>query len=154
MFSRIQIIFWIDAALLVLFCALETVPFTGLSLHEWLATGLIGLIVCHILLSWTWIAANSKRLARPNGGRTRANYFVNLCLFVTVVIVIFSGLLVSEVTLPALGFQSVAGDPYWRGIHDRYSNFVFVFAGLHLAINWEWSVAAARKCLGIRTRFE
>jgi hypothetical protein len=34
MFSRIQIIFWIDATLLVLFCALETVPFTGLSLHE------------------------------------------------------------------------------------------------------------------------
>ena len=146
---RIQLIFWLDVTLLILISALEVVPFTGLSLHEWLAIAIIFLILFHILLSWTWIAASSRRLAMPGSGRTRVNFLLNFCLFASVATVIFSGLVVSEVALPAFGLKTVAGDPGWRQIHGRFSDFVFIFAGLHLAINWDWSVAAAKKCLGI-----
>ncbi len=147
--SRVQTIFWLDAGLLVSMCALGSVNFTGLAVHEWLAVATMGLILVHVLLSWTWISASSRRLASAKAGRTRVNYFLNFCLFASAVTVIFSGVVSSEVALPALGIRSAAGDDRWRFIHNQASNFVLLFAGLHLAINWEWSVAAARKCLGI-----
>ncbi len=33
-------------------------------------------------------------------------------------------------------------------IHNRFSTLIVIFAGLHLAINWDWSVLAARKIFG------
>jgi predicted ferric reductase len=148
--SRIQMVFWLDLTLLFLMCALQAVNFTGLFLHEWLAVATVGLILFHLLLSWTWITASSRRLAASNAGRTRVNYLLNFGLFASAITVVFSGLLISEVVLHAFGIRSAAGDPRWRYIHNRASNFVVLFAGLHLAINWEWSIAAARKCLRIR----
>jgi cytochrome b len=148
--SRVQLIFWLDVILLILTAALETVPFTGLTLHEWLGMAISLLILIHILLSWTWIAASSRRLTAPRAGRTRVNYLLNFCLFASVSAVIVSGLFISEVALPAPGIKTVAGDFGWGNIHGHFSDFVFIFVGLHLAINWDWSIAAARKCLGIR----
>lgn len=147
MFSRIQMVFWLDLTLLVLMCAVQSVTFTGLSLHEWMAITIIGMIVVHLLLSWTWIDASSRRLASAKAHRMRINYFLNACLFASATTVICSGLAISEVALPALGLKTVAGDIQWRYLHNRASNWVLIFAGLHLAINWDWSVAAAKKCL-------
>jgi len=42
---RLKATFWLDATLLISFCALETVPFTGLVLHEWLGLALVGILV-------------------------------------------------------------------------------------------------------------
>jgi hypothetical protein len=149
--SRIHVVFWLDLTLLILMCALESVTFTGLALHEWLALAMIGMILVHLLLSWTWIAASSRRLIAARSSRTRVNYLLNACLFASAITVMFSGLLISEVALPGLGIKSAAGDMQWRHLHNRASDFVLILAGLHLAINWDWSVAAAKKCLGIRT---
>ncbi len=146
---RIQLIFWLDVTLLLLICVLEVVPFTGLSLHEWIGIAIIVLILVHLLLSWTWISASSRRLTSRRYGRTRINYLLNFLLFASVAVVIFSGLLISEAALPALGIKTIPDDAGWRQIHGRFSDFVVIFAGLHLAINWDWSIAAARKCLRI-----
>jgi hypothetical protein len=54
--SRLQVVFWLDAILLISVCALETVPFTGMIAHEWLGLAVAGMIVVH-LLSWAWIAS-------------------------------------------------------------------------------------------------
>jgi hypothetical protein len=149
--QRISVVFWLDAALLLAFSALETVPFTGLAIHEWLAAGLIVLVLCHMLLSWTWIAASSKRLPSRGPARTKLNYFLNFALLLSVVTTMLSGFVVSEVVARALGFQSQAGNNHWRLIHNQASNFVVIFAAVHLAINWDWSIAAAKKCLNLRT---
>jgi len=148
--SRIQVTFWFDLTLLLSMCALQSVTFTGLTVHEWLAIAVMGLILIHILLSWTWIAATSRRLAAPRSGRARVNYFLNSCLFVSAITVLFSGLVISEVVLPAIGITVGPEDNRWRGIHNVASTLVVIFAGLHLAINWEWSIAAAKRCLRIR----
>lgn len=148
---RIQLAFWLDLTLLVSVCALEAVTFTGLSLHEWLGTATIGLILIHLLLSWAWIAVSSRRLVAANANRTRVNYALNFCLFGSVIASMYSGVALSEVALPAFGIKSAAGDIQWRYIHNRASDLVLILAGLHLAINWEWSVAAAKRCLKIET---
>jgi predicted ferric reductase len=149
--SRIQLIFWLDLTLLVSVCALESITFTGLSLHEWLGMATIALILIHLLMSWAWIAVSSRRLAATNANRTRINYALNFCLFASVIASMFSGLVLSEVALPAFGLTSAAGDIQWRYIHNRVSDLVVILAGLHLAINWEWSVAAAKRCLKLRS---
>jgi hypothetical protein len=147
--TRIQLNFWLDLTLLISVCALEAVTFTGLTLHEWLGVATAGLILIHLSMAWAWISTSSRRLASVNANRTRINYALNFCLFVSVVAAIFSGLILSEVALPAIGIRSAAGNIQWRYIHNRASDFVLILAGLHLAINWDWSVAAARKCLRI-----
>ena len=148
---RLRFTFWLDVALLVVFCALETVPFTGLLLHEWIGLIAAVMVFMHLLLSWTWIATITRRFAAASG-RTRVNYLLNLALFGIVSILIVSGVIVSRYAVPAMvAWRPDAQTDYqWGAIHNRFSDLVVIFAGLHLAINWDWSVLAARKIFGTR----
>ena len=144
---KLQATFWLDVTLLASVCALETVPFTGLVIHEWLGLAVIGMVLAHLLLSWSWIAAHSRRWFSAQSTRGRVNYLLNLSLFAAMTALIFSGILISQKAIPALTGTKVAPDMdfRWDAIHDRCSNFVLILAGLHLAINWDWALAAGRK---------
>jgi cytochrome b len=151
--SRLRVVFWLDVSLLLSVCALETVPFTGLVIHEWLGLAVAAMVVAHLLLSWTWIASTTGRLMAARAGRTRVNYFLNLTLFACMTAVIFSGVLISQEAIPALTMRKAGemdADLRWTFVHDRLSDVVLILAGLHLAINWTWSVAAARTVWGRR----
>ncbi|MDE3195127.1 MAG: DUF4405 domain-containing protein, partial [Acidobacteriota bacterium] len=99
------------------------------------------MILLHLLLSWTWIASSTKRLFSGAPARTRVNYILNLSLFGVMVATIFSGILISQHAVPSLA----SADIRWGRLHDRFSNIVVVLSGLHLAINWDWLLAATRK---------
>lgn len=142
---RLTPVFCLDASLLAMACALENVPLTGLRLHEWLALGTVGAIVWHILLSWTWIAAAARRISARGSWRTRVNYLLNFGLFAALVTVVFSGVMLSEAVLPAVGLRIAPGDITWRFIHNRFSNYFLILVGLHLGLNWDWSLAAVRR---------
>ena len=81
---RLKISFWLDVTLLVSVCALQTVGFTGLVLHEWLGLGMVGMVLAHLMFSWSWIASLSRRFFAVLSARARVNYFLNLSFFVTV----------------------------------------------------------------------
>jgi hypothetical protein len=138
-------VFVLDAILLLLLCVLEHVPLTGMILHEWLGLALALLIVIHLLLSWAWIAAATKRFLSTASTRTRVNYVLNACLFGAMTATILSGVLISQQAVPALA----SADARWDRLHDFVSNLVVILAGLHLAINWDWLLAAVRR-LGSR----
>jgi hypothetical protein len=144
---RLKITFWLDVTLLVTVSALETVPFTGLVIHEWLGLAAVGMVFAHLLLSWSWIASHSRRWFTAQSIRSRVNYLLNLTLFAGITAVIFSGVLISQKAIPMLTGTKAAPDMDWRwdSIHDRFSNFVLILAGLHLAINWDWALAAGQK---------
>jgi cytochrome b len=147
---RLKYVFWLDASLLFLFCALEVVPFTGLLLHEWVGLAVVPMIVVHLLLSWTWIASSTRGLVRSPSWRGRVNYLLNLLLFASVTAVVYSGILISQDAVPAMtGKTAIRLDGIfsWRYVHNRSANLVLFLAGMHLAMNWTWSVAAARKIL-------
>ena len=139
--------FWLDVTLLVSVCALQTVPFTGLVVHEWLGLAMVGMVLAHLLLAWSWIASQSRRLLAWQSLRACINYLLNLTLFACVIAAIFSGILISQKAIPALTGTQAAPDMDWRwdSIHNRFSNFVIILSGLHLAINWDWVLAAGRK---------
>lgn len=144
---RLRIMFWLDVSLLLSVCALETVPFTGLILHEWLGLALVGMALAHLLLSWSWIAAHSRGLFTRQSARARINYLLNLSLFAGMTALIFSGIVISQKAIPTLTGAAAAPNMDWRwdSIHDTCSNLVIILAGLHLALNWDWALAAGGK---------
>jgi cytochrome b len=146
---RLKTTFWLDVTLLVSVCALQTVRFTGLVLHEWLGLAMVGMVIAHLLLSWSWIASQSRRLFAAQSARARINYLLNLSLFAGVTAAIFSGILISQEAIPALTGRKAAPDMDWRWdtLHNQFSGAVLILSGFHLAINWDWVLAALLKLL-------
>jgi hypothetical protein len=144
---RLKLTFGLDVTLLVSVCILQTVSFTGLVLHEWLGLAMVGMVLAHLLLAWSWIASQSRRLFTLQSVRARINYLLNLTLFAGVTAVIFSGILISQKAIPALTGTRAAPDMDWRWdwLHNQFSQAVVLLSGLHLAINWDWVLAAGQK---------
>jgi len=136
----------LDVTLLVSFIFLQTVSFTGLFLHEWLGLAIVAMVFAHLLFSWSWIATQSRRFFARQSVRSRINFFLNLSLFAAVTGAIFSGILISQHAIPALTQAKAAAEMDWRWdtLHNQLSNYVLLLAGFHLAINWEWMLAAVQ----------
>ena len=144
---RLKITFWLDMTLLVSICALQTVRFTGLVLHEWLGLAMMGMVLAHLLFAWSWIASQSLRFFTLQSIRARINYLLNLSLFAAVTAVILSGILISQKAIPTLTGSRTAPEMDWRwdSLHNQFSAVVLTLVGFHLAINWEWVLAAGQK---------
>jgi len=101
----------------------------------------------HLLLSWPWIAAQTSRLFAAKSGRTWANYLLNLLLFVSFVCLIVSGIFISQDAVPAItaSHRIVRADSPWEAVHGRSSDYAVILVGLHLALNWDWSLAASKQ---------
>jgi len=71
----------------------------------------------------------------------------DLSLFAGVTPVIFSGILISQKAIPTLIGTKAAPDMDWRWdtLHNRFSQAVVMLSGFHLAINWDWALAAGQK---------
>jgi hypothetical protein len=145
--SRLKLAFGLDVTLLVSICALQAVPFTGLVLHEWLGLSIVGMILAHLLLSWSWIASQTRGFFDVQSARARINYVLNLSLFAAVTATIFSGLLISQQAVPILTGTNAPPEMDWRwdALHNKFSIAVLILAAFHLAINWDWALAAGQK---------
>ena len=108
---------------------------------------MVGMVFAHLLLSWSWIASQSSRFFAVQSARARVNYLLNLSLFGSVTAVIFSGVLISQKAIPILTGTKAAPDMDWRWeiLHHHFSSAVIILAGFHLAINWDWALAAGEK---------
>lgn len=144
---RLKVTFWLDVTLLASVCALQTVTFTGLVVHEWLGLAIVGMVLAHLLFAWSWIASQTRRIFAAQSLRARINCFLNLSLLATVTAAIFSGILISQKAIPVLTGSKAALDMDWRWdiLHVWFSSIVLILSGLHLAINWEWMLAAVQR---------
>ena len=144
---RLKMTVWLDVTLLISVCALQTVSFTGLALHEWLGLATVGMVLAHLLLACSWIASQSRRFFILHSIRARINYVLNLSLFAAVTAVIFSGTLISQTAIPTLtGSNAVPDmDSRWDILHNDFSLIVVMLSGFHLAINLDWVLAAMEK---------
>ena len=145
---RRKLIICLDTALLIIFILLLSPRMTGLALHEVLGIVFFIPIMLHLLLAWTWIQNATRKFFKTASNRTRFNFLLNTILFILVISELTSGFLISEVALPNVGIKTI-NDRAWRSVHNAPLNFVLLFAGLHIAINWGWIVAAFKKRLSI-----
>lgn len=135
--GRKRVDFILDSLLLTLLLLLFSPRLTGLPLHEWLGIAIVPPIVVHVLLSWRWVAAATRRLLRGAPNRVRVNYILNALLFVLLTLVIASGVAISEVAAPSVGTRTI-DDRAWRALHNLTLNWLLLIAGFHIAMNWDW----------------
>jgi hypothetical protein len=117
---------------------------TGIPIHEWLSIVLIGALVIHLLLHWTWIVNTIKRFGANSMGRNRANFLLNALLFIDVVVIMFTGVMISEAALPAFGIKLPAGFA-WGRLHHQSANLGVLLMALHIALHWRWIVGMVSK---------
>jgi len=112
---------------------------SGITIHEWLATSLIAVLVVHLLLSWDWITRITRRFIGKINMQSRLNYILNWSLFIDGTIIMLSGFMISESLMPYLGIQ-LPRNFAWRGLHEFSTNLFIVLLGLHTALHWSWVV--------------
>ena len=147
----------VDIMLAVSFLALMSVNLTGLLIHEWLGIALMLVVLVHLLSQWDWTISSSRALFSRLTQRVRFTYLLNWALFISTVLVFFSGLVISENALPALGLSlgTRGGTPmfgFWHQLHTLSADAVLVLAAIHLGLNWRWVVSASKQVLHIGSR--
>src|SRR5215213_2578063 len=120
----------VDSAIFLAFLVAMAPHFSGIAVHEWLSIAFGAAIITHLLLHWQWLVEVTKRFFGKAQWAARINYILNLLLFIDITLVIFSGLMISEVALPLVGIQ-LAQSGSWRGIHGTTADLFLVLVGLH-----------------------
>ncbi len=136
--------FWLDIVLFIAFIVDMNVRFTGLTIHEWLGIGLGAALVYHLLLHWNWIVAITRRIFSKLPAVERLRYILDIALFVDMVIVIATGIWISEAALPLLGIH-MAPSFLWRQLHHLTADGLIWMVGLHLALSWKWITNAFKR---------
>lgn len=134
----------VDFTILVAFLIALDPRTTGIAIHEWLSIAMIAAIITHLLLHWRWVVQVTTRFFRKLAGQARLNYFLNILFFIDFVIVTFSGLLISESALPALGIR-IGRDMAMRRIHSLSADLSVFIIGLHVALHWKWILSSLKR---------
>jgi len=137
----------IDLVIFAAFLIAMAPHFSGIAIHEWLSIAFGASVITHLLLHWDWIVGVTKRLFSKINWSARINYALNLLLFIDMTVVIFTGLMISEVALPLLGVPTVRGGA-WRPLHNLSANLSLVLVGLHTALHWQWIVGMFKRLVG------
>ena len=128
---------WLDIALFVGYFLLSAPQATGIPFHEWFTIAFIPIFISHIVLDWAWIKRVFRKTDRVRTGEVRFNRSFDMLLFLAMVLVIYSGFLVSEAVLPAFGF-AVAESEFWFVLHEVSGNLLILLVGIHIAMHWPW----------------
>lgn len=129
----------LDILIFVIFLVAMDPHSSGISIHEWLTLSVMAALVVHLLLSWDWIAVLTGRFFKKMGSTPRINYILNWLLFIDGTLLMISGMMISEIAIPALGIQ-LPRNFAWRGLHDFSANIALILLGLHTALHWSWIV--------------
>ena len=135
--SSTQIKLYVDIFLLIGFVLVNMPQSTGIPVHEWASFIFIIPLMIHIILDWNWVVSVTKRMFGRLPGEVRANHIIDLLIFVMMVLALFTGAIISEAALPAMGI-SITIDPFWESMHDLTANLTMLLIGIHLAMHWKW----------------
>ena len=142
--SSTQVRLWIDVVFFIGMVLVLAPQATGIVIHEWASFLIIIPFFLHLILDWKWIVNTTKRLFSRVKGEVRFNYVLDWLLFFLFVTATFTGVVISEAALPALGFE-ITIDPFWSSLHDISANLLMVIIGIHLAMHWKWIVTNVKK---------
>lgn len=135
---------WLDVVIFIAFLIAMDPRSSGLAIHEWLTLSMMAVLVVHLLLSWDWITEITRRFLGKLGGQNRINYLLNWLLFIDGTLLIISGVMISQIALPAMGIQ-LPTRYAWRSLHDMSANFALLLLGIHTALHWSWIVKTVDK---------
>ena len=130
---------WLDLGTFITLLLVSAPRTTGDTIHEWLALALGGAIIVHLLFNWTWIVEITSRLLTKGAKNSWVNYFLNWALFLSGIMTILSGLMISRSVVPFFGLL-LPQSGSWRQLHELSTNIIMIQMGLHVALHWNWIV--------------
>lgn len=136
-----------DAILLLSFLIVSAPQSTGTPGHEWLSLLFVIPFVIHLLLHWEWAKQSFNQLFAQVSAKQRFNTLWNYLLYITMLIVIVSGFLVSVALLPTLGLDFQIQD-FWSKIHHDAATLIMPMLGIHLAQHLGWVVKLTKRMFG------
>ena len=142
---RTRLDFWFDAVLLVTYTLAYSVGFTRLPIHEWLGIGLGLALLAHFTLHWEWVIRTTRRLLGRRG-RDRAVWLASLALLLAMTLCIASGILISQVALPAFGISRPLGG-FWYSLHHLTATLTLLLVPVHAALRWRWLASVGKRIL-------
>lgn len=142
--NPVKVNYLVDLTIFTAFLVAFDPHSTGMAVHEWLGIAFGAAAVVHLLLHWKWLVASTRRLLGKLPRRTRLNYALNAMLFVAMTLLIFSGLMISEVALPAVGLR-LSESFAWRSLHFQAADAALILLGLHVALHWKWIAGTTRR---------
>jgi hypothetical protein len=143
--ARTRVDFWFDAVLLLGYTLAYSYGFTGIAIHEWLGIGLGLALLIHLTLHWDWVIRETRKLFSPRG-HDKVIWLVNLALLLAMTLCVLSGILISRVALPYLGF-TILGGPFWSRLHVLTAEVTLGLVPVHVALRWRWIVRVGRRLL-------
>lgn len=135
---------WIDLAIFTALLVAFQPHLTGLAIHEWLSLAFGGGALTHLVLHWRWVLNVARRFFQKLPAQTRLFAVLNVALLVALAGVIVSGVMLSEVALPALGITLAAGGA-WHVIHSISANAIIALSVLHVVVHWKWILNAIKR---------
>lgn len=137
---------WVDILIFIAFLITMEPGLSHLPVHEWLSLSMIFGMVVHLLINWDWIVQVSQRFLSKLGAQTRINYILNWAFFIVGTLIMVSGVMISEVAIPALGLNLQVGRG-WGELHELSTNLALILLGLHTALHWNWIVTTINRYL-------
>ncbi len=142
--NPVKINYLYDLLILIVFLVLFDPHVTGVAIHEWLGIAFGAALVTHLLLHWKWLVATTRRFLGRLPWATRLNYVLNSLLFIVMTVLIFSGLMMSESALPALGIR-LPESRTWHSLHALAGDWALIVLALHVALHWKWILSTTRR---------
>lgn len=142
--SPVKVNYLVDLAIFVAFLVAMDPRLTGIAIHEWLSIAFGAAIITHLVLHWKWLVATTTRFLKRIPRESRLNYILNTLFFIDIVVVILSGIMISEAALPLFGLELHGGRVY-RGLHSLSANLSVIILGLHVALHWKWIANATKR---------
>jgi hypothetical protein len=97
-----------------------------------------------VVLQWRWFITQFQRVLTTGAWRVRTNASLNLVLLIVMAAVLVSGGLVSNQSIATFG-DRFGRLRVWSEVHGWLNFGLVVLVGLHLALNWDWMLAALRR---------
>jgi hypothetical protein len=129
----------LDIAIFIAFLVAANPRLTGNSIHEWLSLSFAAAIVSHLLFHWKWLVKVTTTYFKNFFHQSRLNYVVALLFFVSMTVVIFSGLMISKDILSLLGIQLDVSRS-WKSIHSLSADASTILLAIHFSLHWKWIV--------------
>ena len=119
---------------------------TGLGLHEWFAGLLLAPVIYHLAVNRDWVVRAASRLFARLKAISRANFVVDVILFVATVTVMLSGFMVLPGVIPIGGGTVTLA--VWQHAHLMSSNITIAAMVAHFLLHALPMAQAASRVFG------
>jgi hypothetical protein len=128
---------FLDIAILLALILAMTPRATGIPIHEWLSLAFALAVVVHLALHWEWIVGVAPRFFVQLFHESRLNFVVDLVFFLSMLIIMVSGIAISKAALPALGI-SPPFSLVWKQAHRISADVALITFGIHCGLHAKW----------------